>query len=541
MSNQHEAAPYLSVVAASRNDDHGGSLLRRMQTFVNAFIAQCRRHGLSAELILVEWNPPADRPRLAEALCWPRDLGPCRVRIIEVPAELHQRYQHAAALPLYQMIAKNVGIRRARGKFVLASNIDILLNDELMRFLAENQLDPGRMYRVDRYDAMADVPVDASPGEQLAYCQTHLLRVNAREGTLQLTPTGEFVDQQAPRGISFGRGWYPREQRLGTGFRWAYNEADVALSCAPGENWILKMDLAPGPSAGPEGVVLDISDQEYGALGTVTVPRRMMLQVALPASRSEERMLRFSVRGGGHAVPGDTRILNFRVFQGELVRESGTMPAPSIQLHPLPTSAVLRNQSERVGRLWTALRHSEGEMRVGMSVPAFLQRRRVRIDGSGLSIVLNSKRSALQSRGNRAKAADYLHSNACGDFTMMAREHWVDLRGYPEFDLYSFNIDTIFCYAAHYAGVKEQILAEPLRIYHIEHGAGSGWTPEGQQTLFDRLSAQGIPFVGAPEVAGWAAQMARLGCPMIFNKDDWGLGNFELRETTLPETVSTAP
>lgn len=210
MSDLHAGVPYLSVVAASRNDDHGGSLLRRMQTFVNAFIAQCRRHGLSAELILVEWNPPADRPPLAEALQWPRDLGPCRVRIIEVPPALHQRYQHAAALPLYQMIAKNVGIRRARGRFVLASNIDILFNDELMHFLAENKLDPDRMYRMDRYDAMADVPVDASPDQQLAYCQTHLLRINLREGTMPLTPTGEFVDKQAPDGISFGRGWYPR-------------------------------------------------------------------------------------------------------------------------------------------------------------------------------------------------------------------------------------------------------------------------------------------------------------------------------------------
>jgi hypothetical protein len=119
---------------------------------------------------------------------------------------------------------------------------------------------------------------------------------------------------------------------------------------------------------------------------------------------------------------------------------------------------------------------------------------------------------------------------------LIAREHWIDLRGYPEFDLYSFNIDAIFCYVAHYAGVKEQILEEPLRIYHIEHGAGSGWTPEGQQALFDRLDAKGIPYLEWREVTGWAAQMRRLGCPMIFNREDWGLGNFDLHETTLPSS-----
>ena len=40
------AEPYLSIVATTRNDDHGGSLLRRTQTFVNALVAQCNRHEL---------------------------------------------------------------------------------------------------------------------------------------------------------------------------------------------------------------------------------------------------------------------------------------------------------------------------------------------------------------------------------------------------------------------------------------------------------------------------------------------------------------
>ena len=68
-------------------------------------------------------NPPADKPPLVEALQWPADLGPCVVRVITVPHEIHARMAHSDALPLFQMIAKNVGIRRARGKFVLATNI----------------------------------------------------------------------------------------------------------------------------------------------------------------------------------------------------------------------------------------------------------------------------------------------------------------------------------------------------------------------------------------------------------------------------------
>jgi len=39
------------------------------------------------------------------------------------------------------MIAKNVGIRRARGRFVLCTNVDLLFSDKMVRFLAFGRLD----------------------------------------------------------------------------------------------------------------------------------------------------------------------------------------------------------------------------------------------------------------------------------------------------------------------------------------------------------------------------------------------------------------
>ena len=128
----------------------------------------------------------------------------------------------------------------------------------------------------------------------------------------------------------------------------------------------------------------------------------------------------------------------------------------------------------------------------------------------------------------------FLHTNACGDFTLMAREHWFDLRGYPEFDLFSMNLDSVFCATAHHGGAPEEMLEEPMRIYHIEHGTGSGWTPEGQAKLFERIAAKGLSFVDNEEVLMWTAQMYRLNAPMIFNHEDWGLEGFDLKETVLP-------
>ncbi|HPC94881.1 MAG TPA: glycosyltransferase [Sedimentisphaerales bacterium] len=185
--------PYLSVVATSRNDDHGGNLALRMQLFVQCLAAQAQRHRLKTELILVEWNPPANRPRLREVLRFDARHPFCSVRIVEVPAAIHARYRHAQTLPVYQMIAKNVGIRRARGRFVLATNVDIVFSDPLFARLAGQDLQSGRCYRSIRHDVdnalTSEMPVEAV----LDYCKSHLIRVNQRDCSLNVRDGSRHV------------------------------------------------------------------------------------------------------------------------------------------------------------------------------------------------------------------------------------------------------------------------------------------------------------------------------------------------------------
>lgn len=149
-----------------------------MQYFVDGFIAQCKRHKLRAELILVEWNPPKERVPLVDELRWPSDTGPCDVRIITVPTEIHARFEHADKIPLFQMIAKNVGIRRARGRYILATNIDILFSDGIVRFMRDH-LRPGMIYRTARLDVPADVPRSDDFADVLQFCNSQAFRIHA--------------------------------------------------------------------------------------------------------------------------------------------------------------------------------------------------------------------------------------------------------------------------------------------------------------------------------------------------------------------------
>jgi hypothetical protein len=523
------ADPYLSLVVTARNDDHGGDFLRRMQIFAAAWIAQARRYRIPSELIVVEWNPPPGRPRLYDALQWPADFGPCEVRFIEVPPELHARYPHAGALPLYQMIGKNAGIRRARGQFVLATNIDILFSDELAEYLGARRLDPGRMYRVDRYDAMSDVPIHAPVEEQLAWCGTHLIRVNRREGTFNVKPDGSPASDAhdvSPlhSGIVFGGGWFALEESPSSEvFRWAGESAELLLEDPSEPAMTLVLDIEPGPSNG--GLPLQLEIEVAGQPPVHPILDRRM-RVKLRFAYPYPKRLHLRTRDGGVRACDDPRPLNFRLFHAGWERcasgAAGGVQSLQATLHPVPWT----RRAPKVGHALMHLtrRLAEGGPRVRLTVPVSPRLHRL------LTASFRAHRTHSPGVQDSAPAApDFLHTNACGDFTLISREHWFDLRGYAEMDLYSMNLDSLFCYAAHYGGAREEILPEPMRIYHIEHG--SGWTPEGQAELFEKLAAQGVSFMGNEEVLAMATQMRRRGAPMIFNRGDWGLASFTLKET----------
>lgn len=176
--------PYLSIVATSRNDNHGKDLLKRMEYFISGVIQQSNRYKIPVELIIVEWNPPKDKKKLPEVLHIGDTGEYCIVRNIEVSEELHlsfRRREHN--LPLYQMIAKNVGIRRAKGDFILATNIDLLFSNELFEWFSKRELLPDMLYRANRYDIDNNLPENGTVDEWLKFAESHIVRKNTFYGS----------------------------------------------------------------------------------------------------------------------------------------------------------------------------------------------------------------------------------------------------------------------------------------------------------------------------------------------------------------------
>ena len=179
MSGRAEArSPYLSVVIPSRNDDHGGGMRERMVASVHGLLDQARRHRLRGELVLVEWNPPADRPPLASLFDWSRGEEGFATRVVTVPPALHRRFPHADAVRVHVLAAWNAGVRRARSDFVLCTSADVLLSDELVRFLASEELEPDAMYHIDRTNVRPEVARASSTEDRLRACAENVLGVS---------------------------------------------------------------------------------------------------------------------------------------------------------------------------------------------------------------------------------------------------------------------------------------------------------------------------------------------------------------------------
>lgn len=367
--------PLLSVVATSRNDNHGKNLLYRMQMFVDGFIAQCKKHDLHAELILVEWNPPDETLPLAKALSFPQDKGPCTVRIIRVPHAIHSKLKHAKQLPLFQMIGKNVGIRRALGEFVLATNIDILFSDDLFLYM-KRQLTTDHLYRADRLDVPEMLPQTDSFNEILQFCFQERFRINGRLGTRVI------------------------EKSL--------------------KEWVLK---------------------------------------------------------------------RFNQLQEGVERRLGKL-----------------KEKTYWEAVWTLMKRI-----------FFLYREFIPFVKWVICLLYPSN-------------SIILHTNACGDFTLLSKNNWDKLRGYPEWNVYSWHLDSVLLYQARHHGIKEIRLPDYMPIFHIEHDLGSGYSPEGANLLFNRLKLKGISFLSDDDLKKLVKQLNRSKIKVVYNDDNWGMAEVALEE-----------
>ena len=152
------ADPFVSFVIVTRNDPP--RLLHRMCRALRALTADAVRFSLPFEIVVVDWNSNTEQPDVASSL-----RSTCLlflpVRVIIVPPALHAAQANPTSIDLVLTTAKNVGARRARGKFIVFTNADIIFPPKLLLQLRAATLRPGRVYRAMRWEVHAVAEVDA--------------------------------------------------------------------------------------------------------------------------------------------------------------------------------------------------------------------------------------------------------------------------------------------------------------------------------------------------------------------------------------------
>lgn len=454
---------HLSFVVTTRNDNHGGDMLHRFQVFAETLVEQANRRSLAGELIVVEWNPPKG-PRLHEVLKLRVKSDCFAIRFIEVPAQAHEAIRNADVIPLFQMIGKNVGIRRARGEFVLATNPDILFSDAVMAFMASGQLLPDVMYRIDRHDVPAEVPENVPIDKKLAWCDANVLRVHRRRGSFP--PPRRFFSRF--RTLDPAK-WIRTLPTL-----WQKFKKRVSFSLSLWYRlWYLRLiKLRRGAP---------VSFSLWYHLWYLRLAKVKKLLRQLPASLYYVRRVRF------------------------------------------PEISVLGDMIGRV--LWRLIAPLR---RFGRFCGRCIQRLTARFRRFFYSPRLLIRR-ALWGVLRLTDPLPKVHTNGCGDFTLMSRARWFELRGYPELPLWSMHIDSLLCYMAVASGAKEYTLRPPAKIYHMEHY--NSWVV---MTADERLRTfTKKPWIDIGLLAELWDNMYRTNRPIQFNTGDWGLAGWTLNEVIL--------
>jgi hypothetical protein len=156
------SVPFLSIVLTGRNDEYGVDFRTRFLRTLAFNTRELADRGVAFEVVFVEWAPDPERPLLVDlVLDTIPALGDNRsFRGIVVDPAYQDALSLNPQLEFLEFLAKNVGIRRATGEYVLTTNCDVFLSRAVVDVLQQGRLEPRVLYRAVRHDVK--IAVDSS-------------------------------------------------------------------------------------------------------------------------------------------------------------------------------------------------------------------------------------------------------------------------------------------------------------------------------------------------------------------------------------------
>jgi len=163
--------PYLSIIVVGRNDNYCDGFMYRVQRFYDNLTYLLEKYKIPTEIIFVEWNPPKENKRVFQVIKLSKRRKYVSFRFLEVNQKVHLKEGGTEKLPLLEAKAKNVAIRRAKGKFIVCTNPDVIFNEELVNRIARMDLKTDSFYRTARYELDKIIPTEIETSKLSEYCK----------------------------------------------------------------------------------------------------------------------------------------------------------------------------------------------------------------------------------------------------------------------------------------------------------------------------------------------------------------------------------
>ena len=135
----------LSAVVITRNDNYGGNLNDRATYCLNSLV------NTFDEVILVDWNSPDNKPQLWDIQDKIDLKGNLKHIVITPEIASMLTNNDPQAQVCCETLARNIGIRRATGDYIVSTNIDVIAprRDQLEKTI-NNDLNTNTFYTISR-------------------------------------------------------------------------------------------------------------------------------------------------------------------------------------------------------------------------------------------------------------------------------------------------------------------------------------------------------------------------------------------------------
>lgn len=154
----------LSVVLGGRDDNYGKNFIERLNQAVSTNLSLLDSSGIDYEIVVVDYNPIEENylhknPILADTLSHSKIKNVIVHNSVILAENLHPT-------GYYEYFAKNAGMRKSDGDFILLVNSDIMLSKELIDTISSEMNNPDADNYFYRTRYRGEVELGNQPNEE---------------------------------------------------------------------------------------------------------------------------------------------------------------------------------------------------------------------------------------------------------------------------------------------------------------------------------------------------------------------------------------